>query len=251
MKFSPYLLHLTAFSSFPFLFFGIALCCASILITACSPEDKDKTSQWNHAIIEQSELDAKSDTDANNNPYLNAEIPAVAFELAKHVPVSLHDSLLTDLIVLIYKRPPGSNPITRFESRFRSWYTDQLPQFDWMAHQVNNDWHYFLIQRPARNIHGHVRTVGGKFKLNYNYSITDFREIFNTPMLPDNEARVKGALIFNQLMEEGYLGHYYLNSSYIEFPNSDCFYDTASKEWSYDLSKRAEQPYDYTLTPVK
>lgn len=204
---------------------------------ACSSEEQNASDDWTQQNTEQNELTTDQTQDQTTVSYENMEIPTLPFELDNFLTASLQKELLTDLIVRIYKRPPGSSKETRFEDQFRNWYVDKLPQFDWMAHKYDNGTHFFLIKRPARNIHQHVRTVGGIFQLNENNEITYFQEVFNTPMLPENEARVKGAIIFNNWMETGSIEKYYNQQEFIEFPNYRTYYNLNTMEWSYDLNK--------------
>jgi len=212
---------------------------------ACSSGEQSDQNTWTQQNTQQQELSTDQENDQASESFESMEIPNLPFELENFIPSASHDSLLTGLIIRIYRRPAGSSVVTRFESRFRNWYVEQLPRFEWMAHQYNNDNHFFLIKRPARNIHGHIRTVGGIFRLNEKNEISYFQEVFNTPMLPENEARVKGALIFNNWMETGSIEKYYLNEHFIEFPDERTYYNTSSLEWSYDFSKKDTTVNDF------
>lgn len=224
--------------------FWIAFFGASVAFQACNSGENSDQNNWVDSPSDQSELAGDQHTQGSLD-YNDMAIPELPFELEEFIPSDLHDSLLTDLIVRIYRRPPGSNQNSRFEDRFRSWYVNHLPRFDWMAHQFEDDNHFFLMKRPARNIHGHVRTVGGIFQLNSDNKITYFQEVFNTPMLPEHEARVKGALIFKQWKETGHIGQYFGNSAYVEFPDERTYYNPELLEWSYDFNRKDPSINEY------
>ena len=147
---------------------------------------------------------------------------------------SQRDSLLTDLITYIYVKPSGADQQTKFSSEFRQRYVEQLPKFKWLRHHLEESGeHYFYLIRPARNVHGHKRGVCGKFRLDEAGKIIDFEELFNTPMIPEEEAVKKGEEMFAWLVKKGDFKKYYLNKEYIEFPDERSFYDKKLLEWSY------------------
>ncbi len=144
------------------------------------------------------------------------------------------DSLLADIITYIYVKPSGADKQTRFTDEFRSYYVEQLPKFNWLWHHESaSGEHLLYLIRPARNIHGHKRGVCGKFRLDATGKIAAFEELFNTPIMPEEEVAKKGKVLFAEVLKTGGFDKYHLNKDFIEFPDERTFYDKEILEWSY------------------
>jgi hypothetical protein len=147
---------------------------------------------------------------------------------------NIQDSILLKIITYVYKAPEGISGLERFKPEHKAHYSKEIEKFTVVDYHIKEDKrHYFLLLRPARNIHGHKRTVGGSFLINEKNEISDYFEIFNTPILPAKEAVEKGKEILAYYQKNGDLGSYYLNKEYVEFPDERCVYSTDTYEWYY------------------
>jgi hypothetical protein len=156
------------------------------------------------------------------------------YDISQYIHSELQDSLLTDIIIYTYKLPRGVRKENKFDPEHRHLYKKILSDFEITKYFVDEGgFHYFLIIRPARSAHGHKRGLAGKFRLTEDFVITDFEEIFNTPMLPVETIRERTEYLWADLMHYKNVDRYYINKDYIEFPNEECKYDKVLKEWVY------------------
>jgi hypothetical protein len=187
----------------------------SFLTTCGSKNTQNDANHQSNASVE----DKKS-----NNPY----------PVDKYLDKKRQDSVMVDIITYIYVRPTEATSENRFELSFRPYYIKQLPLFEWIYYTTrDNLTHYFYIKRPARSPKGYKRGVGGKYKLDKKGKITDFEEIFNTPMLPDDDIYSRGREVFEEILKTGGVGRLENNQAYIDFPNQHSIYDKEKHEWVY------------------
>lgn len=78
-----------------------------------------------------------------------------------------------------------------------------------------------------------MRGVGGTFKLDESGQIIDFKEIFNTYMIPPEEVIKLGPHFLSIMVEHTHIPADSDLWKKIEFPNDASFYDTEIFEWSY------------------
>ena len=87
-----------------------------------------------------------------------------------------------------------------------------------------------------------MKTVpwGGTFAWEDN-EMTDFKEMFVTPSLPDSVLKARSIFLFNEWMK-GELEKYIIMQSYVQWPNEGTHYDTTTYEWRL----KPEVVYDST-----
>lgn len=153
-------------------------------------------------------------------------------DITRNLSPQQRDTLLTDIITYVYVRPQHSDWKTRFESRFRKYYTSQLDKFTFDKYYIDaNGTHYFYIIRPARSAQGNIRGVGGTFRIDQNGKIISFRELFNTPVATLPELQQRGKELFNRMIKYGHVNEYLKHPDYIEWPDKITYYDTIQHEW--------------------
>ncbi|MBA3900863.1 MAG: hypothetical protein H0X62_11755 [Bacteroidetes bacterium] len=163
------------------------------------------------------------------------------YEVEQHYSKQEKDSLLTDLITYIYKKPKGADYETRFEPKYRNWFVQALPLFEFSYYHISEDsTHYYYVIRPARSPKGNTRGVGGKYNLDKNGQITDFEEIFNTPILPVEQLKGRGKHLFEEMIRNNNVEIYAGNPDYIEWPDDRLKYDKEKNEWRYDVVGQTE-----------
>jgi hypothetical protein len=145
------------------------------------------------------------------------------------------DSLKADLITYVGLPPKRIGGLARFQPRYRKHYVSFLPKYALDRYFVSADsTHYFFMLRPARSAKGDVqRGVGGKFKLNERGRIVAFEEIYNTPVLEEDEIREKGRALFREMVKTGTIKKYANDRSYVEWPDERLRYDPHTFEWRY------------------
>jgi hypothetical protein len=146
------------------------------------------------------------------------------------------DSLKTDMVTYIGKRPRGALQGDRHRPEFRTWFSEMAQQYELMYYYVDeNNLHYFYMIRPARNHTGNVnRGIGGMFETDSDLVITRFFEIFNTPIKPLDALREIGLSLFEEMIKTGNVEKWIGNKEYIEWPGIGSRYDETINEWVFN-----------------
>ena len=63
--------------------------------------------------------------------------------------------------------------------------------------------------------------------------LTDFREVFVTPLLTDDEVKKRGGFLFDEMVKTRNIDQYVSMKTYIQWPNELSTYDTAKYEWTW------------------
>jgi hypothetical protein len=142
------------------------------------------------------------------------------------------DSVMASILNYIFIAPPYTLMKDRFEPRHRGFYVGATPRFSFIKYYVDKDgMNYFYVMRPTGN-QKEKRGVGGHFKIDSQYHLTDFREVFVTPQLPESEVRGRCAFLFDEMVK-GDVEKYLVMPSYAQWPNEVSFYDTVTYEWKF------------------
>ncbi len=156
------------------------------------------------------------------------------YRFDRYYSAAEQDTLMANIITYVYKVPRGVPKSDKFDPTYRSLYVAQIPLFEMLHYHIDEDsTHYFYMIRPARNAQGHKRGVAGSYKVNRDLSLKEFRELYNTPMIPEELVREKGEYLWRDLVKLGNVDRYMGNRDFIEFPNQQCTYDFDKKEWVY------------------
>jgi hypothetical protein len=175
---------------------------------------------------------------AENAPDLTSSVtPAMTYDVEDHFPGSEKDTLLANMITFIYKRPTTAINRERTDPQFRSYYLSKLGEFEYVHHHVSADnTHWFYLIRPARNVEGDKRGVGGRFRTNEKLEMVEFEEIFNTPVMPEERLRSEGRFLFEEMISTGNVDAFMGDQTRIEWPDDRLKYDVARREWRYDVN---------------
>lgn len=152
------------------------------------------------------------------------------YDVARYHGVMEQDSVLASIITYIYSAPVYSSMKDRFKPEHRNFYSSLTPEFSIFKYTVTEDGtHYFYVIRPAAK-NGDKRGVGGYFKMNDHFQLSGFREVFVTPILPEEELKTRCAFLFDE-MAKGNIARYLKMPTYVQWPNEISFYDTSAYEW--------------------
>ena len=161
---------------------------------------------------------------------------AEEFKIDKYFSLQQQDSLLVNMVTYIGKKPKLADWQTRHEPQHEEYYKNLSKSFKFIYYHIADDsTHYYYLVRPARSTKGNTRGVGGRFKLGESFQLIDFEEIFNTPILPEQELVEVGRTLFVELITTGNIDRYLNNRSLIEWPDDRLMYDRVKKEWRYDV----------------
>ncbi|GAL86912.1 hypothetical protein Emtol_0964 [Sporocytophaga myxococcoides] len=141
--------------------------------------------------------------------------------------------MLTTLIIQMDKLQSGANMETRFDEQFREGYEQRKRFFSLDQYYIDEDgFHYFMIIRRVPSLYeANKRAEAGKFRKDANGKITEFEEIFLTPILSDKEAHDKGVALLHEYITTGNIDKYKNDISYVEFPNLTWTYNKEKKAW--------------------
>ena len=148
------------------------------------------------------------------------------------------DSLVTNLITYVFAKAPGATDSTKWEPKFRSFYTNNLPSFHLENYTIApNGWHYYFLIRPVGGSDKR-RGVVGKFKLAKNSLVPiQFEETINTPHLDEELVRERGKFLFQELVKNDNLDKYMTMKHYIEWPDNSLIYNKKTNSWVPPTSK--------------
>lgn len=140
------------------------------------------------------------------------------------------DKILTGIVTYVFDAPPYTKMSDRFKPEHRGYYSSINNRFHIERYFVAEDGtHYFYLLRPAPK-QGENRGVGGHFRLDEDFNISEFREEFVTPILPEAEVKGRCAFLFDEMIQ-GNLEKYLAMESYVQWPNPISYYDTITYEW--------------------
>lgn len=144
--------------------------------------------------------------------------------------------ILTSIITYIFDAPPYTSMKDRFNSEHRKYYRELTSRFSIYKYYISdNGINFFYVLRPAPKV-GERRGVGGYFTVTKDYNFLKFHEIFVTPILPEQDAKIKGEFLFDKMVK-GEVKEYLKMKSYVQWPNEASYYDTIKYEWVLDKSK--------------
>lgn len=139
------------------------------------------------------------------------------------------DEILTGIVTYIFEAPPYTLMPDRFKPEHRNFYSLASAKFKILKFFIGPDGtHYFYVLRPSSS--GNKRGAGGHFRLDKNLKISDFREVFVTPALPESEVTGRCAFLFDEMVK-GKLEPYLKMPTYVQWPNEASYYDTVTYEW--------------------
>lgn len=157
------------------------------------------------------------------------------YQFAAHVPAGLQDSLLVDMVTYMGVKPKYADYLTKHDSVYRSYYVQQAENWEVFQYFINEEGqHFYYMIRPARHPLGNRRAIGGKLKLDEQYRILQFEEVFATQVLPEEQLKSMANDLFPALIN-GTFEKYLSNRQWIEWPDDQCQYDREKNEWRYDI----------------
>ena len=152
------------------------------------------------------------------------------YDIAKYYDVQEQDQVLTSIVTYIFDAPPYASLKDRFKPEHRNYYSSQASKFSISKYFVANDGtHYFYVVRPGPNTN-EKRGVGGSFRMRANHELSDFREIFVTPLLPVEEVTGRCSFLFDEMIK-GNIEKYREMGTFIQWPNKISCYDTITYQW--------------------
>jgi hypothetical protein len=161
--------------------------------------------------------------------------PGDKYHINRHIPANIQDTLRTNIVTYMGVKPARTDWQTRLEAQYRKFYIDQAKDFNIYKYFVDkNDTHFFYVIRPARHPQGNRRAIGGKMKVDENYSILEYEEIFVTQVLDETYLKEIADDLFMALINNN-IESQLKNREIIEWPDGRLKYHRQKKEWRYDV----------------
>lgn len=186
--------------------FGLALICAAFCISACG-------------------------TQKNTDPLMADVRPET------YLSPEAQDTLMVALSRYICKFPSGAGEQNKWESRFDSAYAAAVRNHKLHFYHVDSieGVHYYFTSRIAPSMTLKYVGLAGKFVPDGRGGFSSYREEFRTwKKIPEEHLR-DGEVLFRKFIAGEDLTAYYTENSdgaeYIEFPDSETWYDEESRTW--------------------
>ncbi len=167
---------------------------------------------------------------------INCKRESEDFSPDNYYAADVKDSLLVNMVTYIGKKPRLADYQTRHNQEHRKFYIQQSENYRLVYYYItDHGTHYYYMIRPARSPRGNTRGVGGRFRMKEPLMLYDFEELFNTPILDEQELSVIGKTLFREMLNSGNLDLYMGNKDYIEWPDERLRYDKIRNEWRDDV----------------
>ena len=152
------------------------------------------------------------------------------YDVGRYYELPDQDKILASIITYIFIAPPYVKMEDRFKPEHRNFYASLTPRFSINKYFISDAGvHYFYVVRPGPT-KNEKRGVGGHYKMNEMFQLTEFREEFVTPVLPEEEVTGRCAFLFDEMVK-GNLKQYEKMETFIQWPNEISYYDSIAYEW--------------------
>lgn len=151
------------------------------------------------------------------------------YDVNAYYDLKEQDEILAGIVAHIFTPPLYVKKEDRLKPEHRQYYLSITGKFKISQYFVaKNGIHYFYVVRPAPG--KDKRGVGGHFRLGEDFTLSEFREEFVTPALPEEEVTGRCAFLFDEMVK-GDLQKYLTMESFVQWPNKISYYDTTACEW--------------------
>ncbi|MBS1977046.1 MAG: hypothetical protein JST46_06725 [Bacteroidetes bacterium] len=151
------------------------------------------------------------------------------YDVSRYYNPKEQDKILTNIVTYIFSAPPYTKMADRFQPQHKTYYSSINFKFQIEKYFISDEGiHYFYVIRPAPGTD--KRGVGGHFRMDKDFNISEFREEFVTPALPESEVKGRCAFMFDEMIKHN-LGQYLKMESFVQWPNPISYYDTVTYEW--------------------
>ncbi|MBI1766923.1 MAG: hypothetical protein HYR67_00950 [Bacteroidetes bacterium] len=152
------------------------------------------------------------------------------YDIAKYYDLYQQDSVLTSTVTYLFTAPPYTQMKDRFKDEHRAFYSNLTQKFSFLKYYIAEDGtHYFYIMRPSPRA-SEKRGVGGYFKMDKNFKLKGFREVFVTPILPEADVKGRCSFLFDEMVNHN-IDKFFSMETYVQWPNKISYYDTITYEW--------------------
>ncbi|GHN00259.1 hypothetical protein WSM22_17480 [Cytophagales bacterium WSM2-2] len=152
------------------------------------------------------------------------------YDVARYYDLHQQDSVLTSIVTYIFSAPPYTKMQDRFDPKHREFYSLASSRFSIFKYYISEEGtHFFYVVRPGPT-DLQKRGVGGYFKMDKNFGMKGFHEVFVTPILPEAEVKGRCTFLFEEMVNHS-IDKYLNMEMYVQWPNKASYYDTITYEW--------------------
>ena len=159
-----------------------------------------------------------------------------AYEPSSYLDVKEKDRIHLEIVRNIGKPPEKATDTTKEKAGHEKYYLELASKHRMKNYFIaDNGEHFFLEWKQAPSLYEKYVATGGKFRLDKDGNLQNFKEVFRTwKMHPDTLSR-RGLVLFDKMVKGQSLKEYETvnskNIEFIEFPDENVFYDTISRQW--------------------
>jgi hypothetical protein len=189
----------------------------------------------------------------------NQTLPITQVNQIEDKDESFKDEFTRKIIRYIGRKPEDASHENKFHPYFDAFYENQVNQHELIAYHKKEAKEYFVFTRIAPSIHLKKVAIGGYVQFESNGELKDIELAFRTWKQEPDTLLKRVELLFSKLIMGEPLTPYYTensgNTEYIEFPNSEVWYDKKERRWLSSredvLSEFIQAKIDRTKVKIK
>ena len=172
---------------------------------------------------------------------------------------SFKEGFTRKIIRYVGRKPEDASHENKFHPYFDAFYENQVNQHELIAYHQKEEKEYFVFTRIAPSIHLKKVAIGGYVQFDSNGELKDIELAFRTWKQEPDTLQKRVDLLFSKLVKGESLTPYYTenigNTEYIEFPNSEVWFDKEERRWLTSrenvLSEFIQAKIDRTKEKIK
>ena len=144
---------------------------------------------------------------------------------------SQKQSLLKQVVIKTAKKPEAAYSA----AEINAYYEAQSKDYQWHFAFEKNGRFFIFVSRSAPSLYGKRIGIAGVLNTSNHLNINGFKEIFRTFKMKPEILKIKGATLFEKMVNGEDLSVYNPNpqktEEWIEFPDEYNYYDSTSQTW--------------------
>jgi hypothetical protein len=154
----------------------------------------------------------------------------------KHLDLKEKNEFVSSIVRYAGKRPEPVKDSARFDEKFNAHYnSEQARHMLKLYFESSSGEKFFLLTRKAPSLYEKYVAIGGKLRVDENYLITEYEEVFRTWKMVQDTLDQRASLLFDKMVKGESLDPYLTKNSngveYIEFPDDNVYFDKESRKW--------------------
>lgn len=177
-------------------------------------------------------------------PILSCQNKEFEINPKSYLTSSEEEAFKYTVIRYVDKLAPKATHETKFDESFDSIYKLRANQVNLLFYYENEGETYFAITKIAPSLKVKKVATVGKLKMDKDNNISYYEEIFRTYKMEETPLHEKTKLMFKDVILNKDVKKYEFENSkpeeYIEFPDTNTYYDSKKRQWISTL----ENPYE-------